>query len=55
MNAPGSIYDSQIAVLGGVYAKLENMFQKTGGRCVVDSAFAKGDYPFLIKALKNYR
>ncbi|EGZ21147.1 hypothetical protein PHYSODRAFT_489004, partial [Phytophthora sojae] len=48
INAPGAMHDSEIAEWGGVYAKLEDVFEATGARCVVDSGFSKGDYPFLI-------
>lgn len=32
-----------------MYAKLEQVFQRSKGRVVVDSAFARARYPFLIK------
>lgn len=52
-NAPGSFHDSLIAEWGNVYEKLEKWYDETGGRCVVDSAFAKGTYPFLIKSAQD--
>ncbi len=33
-----------------MYRKLETAFEQSGGRCLVDSAFSKGEYPFLIKS-----
>ena len=49
-NAPGSMHDSSIADAGGIYTKLEHVYRSVGGMCTVDSAFAKGNYPFLIKS-----
>ena len=54
LNAPGAMHDSSIADWGGVYRKLETIFNACGGRCVVDSAFAKGQFPFLIKSSQDY-
>lgn len=53
LNAPGSMHDSTIAEWGKVYSKLESVFDRSGGRCVVDSAFCKGLYPFLIKSSQD--
>jgi hypothetical protein len=36
--------------IAGVYKKLEQKFIETGGRCVVDSAFAAGKHLCLIKS-----
>ena len=51
-NFPGTVHDSKIALIGKVYEKLSNIYTLSGGRCTVDSAFAKNDYPFLIKSQK---
>lgn len=53
-NAPGSFHDSAIAEWGKIYEKLSTCFEETGGRCVVDSAFSKGQYPFLIKSAQDH-
>ena len=53
INAPGAMHDSQIAELGGVYRKLKSVFEKCGGKCVVDSAFSRARYPFLIKSSQD--
>ena len=42
-NIPGSVHDSQIAEWGNVYVKLERVFEETGGKCTVDSAFGCND------------
>lgn len=50
INAPGCMHDSQIAEWGNVYSKLESVFGSSGGRVVVDSAFSKAAYSFLLKS-----
>ena len=44
------VHDSKIALIGKIYEKLNTIYRETGGCCTVDSAFAKNDYPFLIKS-----
>jgi len=51
-NVPGTVHDSMVAVVGKIYAKLESVFESCGARCVVDSAFARNNYPFLVKSEK---
>ncbi len=41
INYPGCFHESQIAEWGKGYKKFEIIFGETGGKCVVDSAFAK--------------
>lgn len=53
INAPGSIHDSIVAEGGRVYEKLEEVLNRTGGTCVVDSAFSRGHYPFLVKSSQD--
>jgi hypothetical protein len=53
LNAPGSWHDSFIAENGGLYASLEEVYNNTGGKAVVDSAFSKKRCPFLIKSGKR--
>lgn len=40
INAPGGFHDSTIAEWGNIYRNLQVVFENTGERCVVDSAFA---------------
>ena len=40
-NVPGCQHDSTIAEWGNVYKKLEKNFNRTNGKCVVDSVFSK--------------
>jgi len=49
-NVPGSVHDSMIAEWGGVYDKLEKVYERCGGKCTVDSAFGSARYDFLIKS-----
>jgi hypothetical protein len=49
-NVPGSVHDSQVAELGGIYDKLEGVFETTGGKCCVDSAFGNIERDFLLKS-----
>ena len=49
LNAPGNFHDSNIADYG-LYEKLESIYNRDGGKVVVDSAYKVGDAPFLIKS-----
>jgi DDE superfamily endonuclease len=49
-NVPGSVHDSTIAIWGGTYAKLKKVYERTGGLCCVDSAFAATAVPYLIRS-----
>ena len=51
-NVPGTVHDSNIALMGDIYKKLEAVYNLTGGKCTVDSTFARNTYPFLIKSCK---
>eukprot|EP00171_Calliarthron_tuberculosum_P010887 IDg10887t1 len=44
------MHDSKVARFGYVCSDLKRMHQKTGGRCVVDSAFSRERFPFLLKS-----
>jgi DDE superfamily endonuclease len=52
-NVPGSVHDSTLAVWGGMYRKLKEVYERTGGVCCVDSAFASGGVPYLLKSGKK--
>jgi DDE superfamily endonuclease len=53
VNAPGSIHDSAVAELGGIYDKLSEVYERTGGKCCVDSAFSAATNAFMIKSSEN--
>jgi hypothetical protein len=40
-NIPGAVHDSQIVHWGKIYDKLDEVYKVMGGKCTVDSAFAK--------------
>jgi len=49
-NVPGSVHDSQVAELGRIYHKLEKVYERTGGKCCVDSAFGNLERAYLLKS-----
>jgi DDE superfamily endonuclease len=49
-NVPGCVHDSAVAEVGGVYSKLQQVYEECGGRVTADSAFAKGKYNWIIKS-----
>ena len=53
LNAPVSMHDLTVSEWGGLYEKLENGYNLHSGRCVVDSAFSRGHYPFLITSAQD--
>ncbi len=48
-NVPGSVHDSQVAELGKIYSKLEQVYKTAGGKCCVDSAFGNIERDYLLK------
>ena len=53
VNAPGSLHDSTLADWGGIYDALEEVYNRTGGKCCVDSAFASTNNAFLLKSSQH--
>jgi len=53
VNAPRSIHDSMLARWGGLCATLEKVYEETGGKCCVDSAFATLNAECMIKSAQN--
>ena len=53
LNAPGNMHDSLLADYAGVYEKLQMVFDETGGKVVVDSAFRMANNNFIIKSSQN--
>lgn len=49
-NVPGSIHDSKIAEWGNIYKKLEKIYNKYGGICTGDSAFARTNNNYILKS-----
>jgi len=54
INACGCLHDSTLAEWGGVYEKLQAVYNRTGLKCIMDSAFAAGNYPFILKSAQNF-
>lgn len=54
LNAPGALHDSTVSEYGGVYEKLEQVYERCGGKVLVDSAFSRGNYEFLIKSSQTH-
>lgn len=52
-NAPGSMHDSQICDWGGLYEKMEDAFNITGDKVVVDSDFCRENHEYLIKSAQE--
>lgn len=53
MNVPGATHDSTVAEWGGIYNKLERVYNETGGICTVDSAFRMRNAPYILKSSQN--
>ena len=49
-NVPGVQHDSTVCELGGIYNKLQCVYEETGGACTVDSAFRVKNAPYLLKS-----
>jgi hypothetical protein len=52
-NVPGCAHDSTVADWGKLYDKLEQVFNETGLKFVIDSAFCTINIPFLIKSSQD--
>jgi hypothetical protein len=50
LNAPGTMHDSTLADYSSVYHKLQYIYEITGGKVVVDSAFRVKSNDFIIKS-----
>ena len=52
-NAPGTVHDSTMAQMSGIYTKIDEVYVRTSARVVVDSAFSKNTWNSLIKSFAN--
>ena len=48
-NIPGTIHDSRMAHMSGIYNKIKEVYERTGCRVFGDSAFAGKDKPYILK------
>jgi hypothetical protein len=53
-NVPGCTHDSTMADWGGLYDKLKQVYNETGLKFVIDSAFSSPTMDFLIKSSQDY-
>lgn len=53
-NVPGCTHDSTVADWGLLYDKLEKVYNETGLKFVIDSAFSSSDCEYLIKSSQDY-
>jgi len=53
-NVPGCTHDSTVADWGSIYDKLSRVYDDTGFKFVIDSAFCTAQFPFLIKSSQDY-
>lgn len=54
-NAPGSVHDSTLAHIGGLYEMLADVHNRVGGKCCMDSAFAARNNPGIIRSSERDR
>ena len=53
INAPGSMHDSQLAQFGYIYDNLDDMYNRYGVKCCVDSAFFASKNDSLIQSAQT--
>jgi hypothetical protein len=47
------VHDSTLAIWGGTYAKLKEIYERTKAVCCVDSAFSAATVPYLLKSSQD--
>ena len=50
LDAPGSLHDSTVADFSGLYTLLTDVYDSNGGKVIMDSAFARVEYDFILKS-----
>ena len=53
INCPGTVHDSQVGELSGMFQKFKIGFDKFSATLTVDSACSSVRYPFLIKSSES--
>jgi hypothetical protein len=53
-NVPRCTHDSTMADWGGLYDRLKQVYNETGLKFVIDSAFSSSTVDFLIKSFQDY-
>jgi hypothetical protein len=56
LNCPGCMHDSQVAEMGFIYGKLEEVHVRVpgGAVCVMDSAFSSIGRPYVLKSIQAH-
>ena len=49
-NAPGTVHDSMMANMSGIYEKIDQVYVQTGAKVVMDSAFGKLERSSMVKS-----
>ena len=52
-NVPGSVHDSTMAMWGGIYELLAEVYGRTGAKCCADSAFSAAEADYIIKSAED--
>ena len=55
MGAPGSIHDSTLAKMGGIYEAVERIYREDGGQVAADSAFSQYRSDAIIRSAPTGR
>jgi DDE superfamily endonuclease len=54
INAPGSIHNSSLDSFFGIYEKLQAVYDKTGLKVIMDSAFCASEFEFITKLAHHF-
>jgi hypothetical protein len=55
LDCPGCCHDSEVAIIGNLYETLQTVYERNGGMVVMDSAFNKTAYEYIIKSGQRVR
>ena len=50
LDAPVSLHDSTVTTIGALYTLLTDAYDCNRGKAVMDSAFARAEYDFIVKS-----
>jgi hypothetical protein len=55
LDASVSLHDSTMTTIGGLHTLLTDTYDCNGGKVVMDSAFARAEYDFIVKSGQEVR
>ena len=55
LDAPGSLHDSTMTDFASLFTLLTGVYERNGGKVVMDSAFARADYEIIVKSGQEVR